>query len=517
MRKYRFNKVFRLFGTAVVLMGLVALQACKRQVRLPEGAQPVGHTVSIYPDYKGVTIPPNIAPLNFLIKDSASRYVVSMAGRQGDPLLTAAGSNGTLSIDTAAWRRLLTQNRGHSVSVTVYAKGHDGWRQYPAFKFDVAAEPIDAYLSYRLIEPGYELYRQLGLYQRNLTNFDERAIYENNRDFSNEHNHCVNCHNYQNYSTRHMLFHVRASHGGTVFTMDGKVEKVNLKSDSLLSGAVYPAWHPHKNWIVFSSNVTGQAFHMYHKEKIEVLDIGSDLIFYDVDKHQVSNLLRTGDMFETFPAWAPTGDRLYYCAAEVPGFEAKADSLRTPFVLNQYNSLRYNLMSLSFDERTCRFGQPELVLNCAAMGKSATVPRVSPDGRYLLFTLGDYGQFHIWHKSSDLWVMDLKTRRVRPLTAANSRDVDSYHSWSSNGRWIVFSSRRDDGNYTRLYLSYFDAQGRDHKAFLLPQRDPAQNLRRLKSYNVPELTRDAVGPTPEQFKQTIYQDAGTDVTYKALK
>lgn len=153
-------------------------------------------------------------------------------------------------------------------------------------------------------------------------------------------------------------------------------------------------------------------------------------------------------------------------------------------------------------------------MDCAAVGKSAAVPRVSPDGRYLLFTLADQGQFHIWHKSSDLYVKDLRTDSIRPLAVTNSAEVDSYHTWSSNGRWIVFSSRRDDGSYTRPYIAYFDRSGQSHRAFLLPQSDPELNLLLMKSYNVPELTRTRLQATPEEIRAAVMADEKAQgVTY----
>jgi dipeptidyl aminopeptidase/acylaminoacyl peptidase len=172
-------------------------------------------------------------------------------------------------------------------------------------------------------------------------------------------------------------------------------------------------------------------------------------------------------------------------------------------------------MRIDFDETTQSWGEPQMVLDCAQRGLSVSVPRVSPDGRYILLTLGEFGQFHIWHKSSDLYVWDIQKEELRSLEKTNSADVDSYHSWSSNGRWMVFSSRRDDGSYTRPYIAYFDQEGNSYKAFMLPQEDPEDNLMRLKSYNVPELTKDAIQINSSQLRDVIYADEkARKVAYK---
>lgn len=483
---------------------LFLLASCRPEATVPADCSPVEKQAAIYPDYRGIVIPPNIAPLNFQIKEQGSEFIGSLRGAKGQEIVVAADSDGKFRIDSVAWRTLLEANKDKDLTVTLYAHDGNQWKKFPAYSIHVAAEPIDRYLSYRLIEPGYELYRQLGIYQRDLSNFNVQTIYENNRTFELENNHCINCHNYQAGNAEHMLFHVRSKHGGTVVANGESVEKLNMKADSILSGAVYPAWHPTRNWIVFSSNQTGQAFHMRDKQKVEVLDYGSDLIFYDADNHTISNILRTGDDMETFPCWSPDGRKLYYCVAHMPELAGKDEDKRIDLVIRDYKKLHYNLMSMDFDPQTRRFGAPRLEIDADSLRASITLPRVSPDGRYLLFTLGDFGQFHIWHKSADLWVKDLRTGAIRPLKAANSPDVESYHSWSTNGRWIVFSSRRDDGSYTRPYIAYFDSKGGDHKAFLLPQEDPEQNLLLLKSYNIPELTRNAVRHSAEKFREVIY-------------
>lgn len=508
----------RIQHTLLLLYTILACGSCGKSYIVPENATANGQKVVIYPDYTDVTIPPNIAPLNFIVKSDAIEYVVE-AKAQGKQVMVAGGDkDGVVQFDSVEWRETIRSNKGKELELTIYENKDGRWAKYNPYTIYIAQEDIDPYLSYRLIEPGFEMYRQVGLYQRNLTNFTQNIIYENNRsDVSNE-NHCVNCHNYQNYGGGKMLFHVRANMGGTMIAKDGKIEKLNFKNDSILGSAVYPSWHPTKNYIVFSSNRTGQAFHMADNEKVEVLDYGSDLLFYNADTHEVSNII-TGDYaMETFPCWAPDGKKIYFCQADVPDMVGIADSMKISYVLQNYREIRYNVMSVSFDEKTMSFGTPNVEVDCVSHGKSATVPRISPDGKYLLFTLGDFGQFHIWHKSSDQWVKCIETGETYPLTEANSDDVDSYHSWSSNGRWMVFSSRRDDGNFTRPYIAYFDEQGRTRKAFMLPQDNPMQNLMLLKSYNVPELTSEPAAYSFDQFKEVVYgQNPGTDIKYKELR
>lgn len=504
----------------IYIIGIVLLAwltACDRKPTTVPGQYAEADSVApLYPDYTNVTIPPNIAPLNFaLLVEEAKAMVVELKGEHGEALVCGGDEALKVDIDTTAWRTLLQDNKGCDITVSVYAQMDNQWVRYSPHKLSVAKEDIDPYLSYRLIEPGYELYRQVGLYQRNLTNFDERPIYENNRVYSDDDNHCVNCHNYQNYSARNMLFHVRAQHGGTIIVRDGQAQKVLIKGDSILTAGVYPAWHPTLPLVAFSTNKTGQIFHLFHAEKIEVQDQASDLLLYDTERNEVSLVLSDTTEYETFPCWSPDGQWLYYCTALSPTHgEAIPDSVRQSRDVALYNRFFYDIRRLPYDPQTGRFGPSELVVDCRSRQRSASFPRISPDGRYLLYAEGDYGQFHIWHKSSDLFVKDLQTDSIYALAEANSSDVDSYHTWSSNGRWIVFSSRRMDGNYTRPFIAYFDSQGRARKAFCLPQRDPEYNILLLKSYNVPELTRDAVGISEKDLRQCIYETEGTIAKFK---
>ncbi|MDO4558801.1 MAG: hypothetical protein Q4C47_07540, partial [Planctomycetia bacterium] len=159
-----------------------------------------------------------------------------------------------------------------------------------------------------------------------------------------------------------------------------------------------------------------------------------------------------------------------------------------------YNELMYNILRIPFDAQSRSFGEPEMVVDAASQRQSVVHPRLSPDGRYLLYTQSNYGNFPIWHREADLWLLDLETGQTRRTDEINSPETESYHTWSSSGRWIVFSSRREDSLYTRLYFAHFSANGTFGKPFLLPQRDPRQNQELFKSYNIPELTVEPVGP-----------------------
>lgn len=489
---------------------LTMMVACTPDI--PRDARDNNKKVTIFPDYTEVVVPPNIAPCNFHIDDTVATDFVTVVSAPDGSELVAGGQD--VMFDESDWHTMLESNKGTDLTVTVYAQMAEGWERYNPFNITVAREPIDEYISYRLIEPSYEKYGQIMLCQRNLTNFDESLIYDNMSvngiDETNNYQ-CVNCHSYQNYHTSRFQFHVRHYKGGTVIVNNGKAAKLNLKTDSTISAGVYPAWHPTEPIIAYSLNHTVQAFLISDTDhKIEVLDTISDMVLYYVDTNEIQIVQKNDHSFESSPGWAPTGDMLYYCSAYYPLAEGYAHY----DLGNHYDSIRYDIIRQSYDASTRRLGSPDTVFKASTQGKSASFPRISPDGRYLLFGLADYGYFHVWHRSSDLHIIDLDTGEERPLTNMNSDQTDSYHAWSSNGRWIVFSTRREDGNYTRAYIGYFDADGTEHKPFAVPQRDPLFNKKFLKSFNATEFMVEPVAISPQELVEVIKKDPVPAKFYK---
>ena len=455
---------------------MLLLLACTSR---PENPVAVNDMPNIYPDYIGVTIPAEVAPLNFnMAADDADLVDVSVRGSKGGEIHTQ-GDYADFDIDE--WHSLTAQNKGGQLTFTVCTKKNGGWKQYKDFTVDVSPYAIDEWgLTYRRIAPGYETYSKMGLYQRDLSNFNEYAIIENTQVPGM----CVNCHSAHQTDPSKFVFHVRGDHGATMFQIDGKREWLKAKNDMLGGSMVYPYWHPSGKYCAFSTNQTRQGFHVVRDERIEVFDLSSDVFVYNPATHEIltDSLLQTDDWSENSPVFSHDGHTLYYMTCKQQDYPA------------HYKDEKYNLCKISFDPETGKFGEKvDTVFNAVAMGKSLTWPRPSYDGKYMMFTLMDYGYFSIWHNESDQWLLDLQTGEARELKEINSEKADSYHNWSLNSHWVVFTSRRDDGYYSRLYLAYVDDKGHFSKPFMLPQRNPMEYYSEsLFSFNTPDFTKTKV-------------------------
>lgn len=482
----------------------LAIMGCSAP-SVPEAFTDSKNLPKIYPDYTDVTIPINIAPLTFELDEKADEMIARYSA--GDKEIVCADK---AQPDMDDWRTLTEKAKGGAITVDVYARKADQWTHYKPFSIFVSPDSIDSYLSYRLIFPSFVSYEALTINQRCLENYDESVIYDNILCTFEKDGQCINCHNYQQYNPKRMQFHARQNNGGTIITYDGKTKKIDMKNDSILSAGVYPAWHPWLKLIVYSTNKTAQRFHTMHHNKIEVYDMGSDLIAYDIDKGEVTNLENDTTELEVFPAWAPDGKTLYYCSAH---FQWQDSTLRNTMKFTNYSKkLKYNIYRKSFDPETMTFGPRELVFSADSLNKSATLPRISPDGRYLMFTLAEYGVFHIWHHDADLWMIDLQNGEARAAQELNSSDTESYHSWSSNGKWVVFSSRRNDGTYTRPFFAHIDKNGQGTKPFELPSADPDYHRQFMKCYNIPEFMHGPVTIKPQAFAEILKGD-GEPVKY----
>ena len=469
----------------------------------------------IYPDVIDVTIPQNIAPLTFMLDEEADGMIARY--QAGDVEVVCEDK---MQPSMSQWHELTA--KAGDINVDVYVKKGDSWTRHKPFAIHVSADSIDSYLSYRLIPSSFVSYEALTISQRCLENYDESVIYDNMLCGFEKEGQCINCHNYQQWNPERMQFHARQHCGGTIIAYDGDIRKINMRNDSILSAGVYPTWHPWLPLVVFSTNKTGQSFHTANHNKIEVFDSASDLIAYDVAKNQVTNIENDTTEFEIYPFWAPDGKTVYYFSAH---FVYNDSVDHETDVIMRAKEFKYCIYKKSFDPETMQFGPRELVFAADTLDMSAVLPRISPDGRWLVFTMSKFGYFHIWHHDADLWVMDLEKLKVengklnedscvvaRPLDEVNSKDTESYHTWSSNGRWLVVSSRRDDGTFTRPFFAHVDKDGKWTKPFELPQADPEYHRQFLRSFNIPEFMKGPVEIAPQTFADML-KGEGDPVKY----
>ena len=496
-------KTLRYFLTLLLPLAL----SCSSPT-VPTASSLVDELPSIYPDYIDVTIPCNIAPLTFEIKGQGDEYVTRLSS--GGYEIVEGGNIVAPSIEK--WQSLIAAANGNEVKVEVFVEKQGQWNAYKPFSYKVSPDSIDNYISYRLIPPSYVCYETLTISQRNLTNYDESVIYNNMLAATENNGSCINCHSYKNYRTDNMQFHIRQENGGTFFMHNGKPVKLNMATDSTLSAGVYPAFNPVYDVVAYSVNKTGQIFHTRNSNKVEVQDVASDIIIYNPVANCVTNISNAPNDLEVFPWWSPDGRTLYYGSAHFEVMDSNNTVMKEEII--RYKDIKYDILRRSWNPDTYEFGPVDTIFAATKLGKSATFPRISPDGRYLLFALGEYGCFHVWHKDADLYLHDLKTNESWPLTEANSDDAESYHSWSSNSRWILFSSRREDTNYTRLFIAHVDADGKASKAFVLPQESPDFYPMFDRSYNVPEFMIEPVRITPQEIAEIVKSEA-VKVTYSS--
>lgn len=464
----------------------------------PDNAVKVDTLPEIYPDYIGVEIPSGIAPLNFSMEDKEIDNIDVVVKGSVTGEIHAYGRYADFDIDD--WHALTEANKGGSLTVSVCALKDDRWTQYADFEMYVSQQAIEEWgVTYRLVAPGYEIYGKMGLYQRALENFDEQPIVVNTQLRGM----CVNCHTSNASNPTQSVMHVRGNNGATAVHNNNDVECLVAKNNDLGSSMVYPYWHPSGKYVAFSTNDTQQMFHSKAEKLIEVFDAKSDIILYEPSTHTITLLFNDTTMAENLPVFSPDGNKMYYISAPIMP------------TTDDYDKMQYSLYATDFDVNTGKVGtEIDTLIDARVAGKSITWPRPSPDGRYIMYTAADYGYFSIWHPEADLWLYDITTGESKPLDKANSHRAESFHSWSVGGNWFLFTSRRTDDLYTRLFFAHIDDEGNVSKPFMLPQRDPYKdNIMRMYSYNTPDFISEPIDLSKKKLADAINDKTRINTTY----
>ncbi len=474
----------------IVTVTLAALCIDCGHFRPGNDIQRINRLPTLSPYTYGTIIPPDIAPLNFIIKENGERFFVSIS-KNGESGIEIASPAPAITIPPGKWRELLRTAKSFPIGITVYCYANKTWRRYETMWDTVGGDSIDRYIVYRKI-PVCKDWNYMGLYERDIQDFKERMVFHNRNNGV-----CFHCHSFRNNDANDMVLEFRSKTVGTPMLLgtmrNGKnsLRAVNTKTAFSTGKVGFTSWHPTSDILAFSMNRFEMLFNSAGKEPREVFDAEGDVALFDFDLNKViaSPYLSQKDRIETMPEWSKDGRFLYFCSA--PQLPEK-----------QYREVQCDLMRIAFDPVTRQWGLLDTVLTAQKAGGSILQPKCSPDGLSLLVSIAAYSDFPIDKVGSRLGLIDIKTSALRILYFGR-RWKDGWHSWSSNGHWIVFNSKRMNGRFSSLWFSYRDSAGVVHSPFVLPQRDPSFYESSIIAYNIPEFITSRINITFSQFQKAI--------------
>jgi hypothetical protein len=466
------------------ILFLFVFTACSHKKNDPEVKKT---SPRIFPDYTNVTIPSNIAPMNFYIEETGKKFIVRFFDENNKGFKIVSGSP-LIKIPSKKWSDLLKRNTAKKIFIEISSKeSNNKWTVYEPFYQYIASQHIDNYIVFRRINTSLFFWNDMSIVQRNISNFSETHI-TNNKNFNNG---CIHCHSFSRNNSENFLLHFRRKPSGTLIKNEDKLYWLDSKTKYTLSGFVYPSWHPGGKLIAFSTNTINQDFYASGHRINYVRDVASDIVIYDIEKKLIftSPEIASKD-FENLPNWSPDGKYLYFT--------------RMPHKLKNLPDtlVKYDLVRIPFDEKTGTLGKAEVLLTSSETNMSISFPEASPDGKFIVFCMADYGYFTIGNPTSDLYIMDVVTLDYRKLNI-NSDYSESFHNWSENGRWLVFASKRIDGLITLPFFSYFDENGNESKPFVLPVEDPSTLKTNLFNYNRPVFVTNKIGIKQDDIMQFV--------------
>jgi tetratricopeptide (TPR) repeat protein len=233
------------------------------------------------------------------------------------------------------------------------------------------------------------------------------------------------------------------------------------------------------------------------------------LVWYDRDSRKLQPLPGADDprYVQANAVWSPDGKYLVFARAEAKD-PSPPDGKMAAYANDPAEiQIQYDLYRIPFNDG--KGGKAEPIAGASRNGMSNSFPKVSPDGRWIVFVQAHNGL--LMRPDSQLYIVPAEGGQARRMSC-NTPLMNSWHSFSPNGRWLVFSSK-SRSPYTQMFLTHIDAEGRDSPAILIENSTAAN-----RAVNIPEFVNTSPGgieridvPAADFYRQF---DVAADLTKK---
>ncbi len=425
----------------------------------------------------GAVYPPNLCAPYIEWEDPNNDFwqvVLTVAGKNIDYYVS---DSRRWRIPKKLWKNLQCDNVNQEIQLQVKGINRSGDIQRAdkihaseITRFKISSDPADDYIVYRYVAPPFSSYKTPNIFIRDIRE-------DHSKDFlSARRRYCINCHTFSSKSgdTGKLSLQIRSlvSSGQNklpvyvaIYDIDKKTGfKVKLPFEIQMT--TFMAWSPDGNQLAYSANQKIAALKPIIYETQMAGMATSDIALYDLDENETYLLPGASDpnMLEIYPCYSLDGENLVFA--------------RSPVGLHPAH-IHYDLCSLSLKENGEKIAQP--IEGASNNGRSSYYPHFSPDGKWFSFCQSDGGD--LIRTSSDIYLKNSNLQGEAHCLESNvSYAADSWHSWSSNGKWIVFATKRDSGIYAYLYMTHIDDEGHASPAVPLPLSEKIN-----ASFNIPEF------------------------------
>ncbi len=488
-------------------------------------AQPPQRIVIDYPE-EGSIFPPDFAPPTFLWRDSdaaATAWQLEIAFPDAAPAihLTSRGERMTIGEidprcvaesnqlpkltpqqaaahtwkpDTATWSEITRRSAGRPATVTIAASG--GARAQ--VRISTSTDPVGAPIFYRdvplmptEVEKGVikpiipSAVPLVGWRLRNVAESGSRLVMEGLPT-------CANCHSFSRDGKTLALDVDGPQNDKGTYAIVSLAPRTLIRSEDVFTWNDFPDKPPGQRTIGFMAQLSPDARYVVTTVNEDVFVANFTdyrflqvfyptrgiLAWYDRSTGRIRGLpgADNPNFVQTNGFWSPDGKYLIFARASARDAYPKGrkmaeyagDPLEPP--------IQYDLYRIPFNGG--KGGRPKAIAGASNNHMSNAFPKVSPDGRWIVFVQSRNGQ--LMRPDGQLYIVPSEGGEARRMRC-NTTLMNSWHSFSPNGRWLVFSSK-SRSPYTQMFLTHIDEQGNDSPAILIENSTAAN-----RAVNIPEF------------------------------